>query len=184
MSTKNISITSASFLALSFLTAQAASPKSGGDATVREARATLKEIDHRAMVVADQADQLARLNENTQFSPEVQIGRLDTLKGQVNRMVQEANSLEAEHDLLAPWEQRAVDKTEPLLNDAAMKTQKAIEFFSTNRNLLWTAEYRGYANEIRKDSEQIAKTLKDYLKYERVSGEEQQLKQMLGAPGE
>ena len=99
-------------------------------------------------------------------------------------MVREINQLEAEHDLLAPWEQHAVDKAAPLLNEAALKTQKAIEYFDANRNLLWSGEYREYTTEIRKDSKQIAKTLKDYLKYEKVSGEEQQMKQMLGAPSE
>jgi len=184
MTVKSISITLASLIVFSLSTAQAARSKRGTGTTTSEARATLKDIDRQAFSVADEADHLSLFSANMAYSPEAHIEGLETVKDDVNRMVREINQLEAEHDVLAPWEQHAVDETLPLLNETAMKTQKAIEYFDANRNLLWTGEYREDTNEIRKDSEQIAKTLKDYLKYEKVSNEEQQLKQNMGTPGE
>ena len=168
MTARNISITLASLIAFS----QFASAESG----IRE---TLRDIDHHAMVVADEADELSLLSANTMYSADAHLHRLVTVKDEVNRMVSEINRLEAERTTLAPWERQAVDKALPLVNDAAVEAGKAIQYFDANRNQLWTGQYREYASEIRKDSEQIAKTLRDYLKYERVSEEEQHLKHML-----
>jgi hypothetical protein len=63
----------------------------------------------------------------------------------------------------------------PLLKEAAANTQSATEYFNENRNRLWTPEYRSFAQKIWHDSDQIARTLSNYLKFEKVREQEQQL---------
>ncbi|MGC4051360.1 MAG: hypothetical protein QM757_18535 [Paludibaculum sp.] len=76
-------------------------------------------------------------------------------------MGKEIATLEAERDTLQPWEQQAIDKVQPLLKEAAANAEEAIEYFNNNHNFLWSPRYRGYAEKVKKDSYEIAKTLKN-----------------------
>jgi len=162
------------FIALSVSTAHAAGRKSD------EARDTLEDMEISAAAVADEADQLVQISASNQLSAETHITMLNAIKEDVNRMGRQIASLEAERDSLPKWEQRASDKTLPLLKETAENTRKALEYAGENRTRLWMEDYRNYANTIWRDSGQIAKTLKDYLKYAKVHNEEQQLQENLG----
>ncbi|MEO8126663.1 MAG: hypothetical protein ABI822_06185 [Bryobacteraceae bacterium] len=184
MTARAISITLASILACSLSTAQIAICKPSGTPAEREAKGTLKDINQQALIVADEAEQLSRLAENTQNSADTHISRLETIRAEVNRMAREINRLQDERKVLALWEQQAIEKALPVLNETATKAGKAIAYFDANREMLWAAEYRNNIDDIRKDSEQVAKTVKDYLKYQKVSNEAEQLQHSLGAAGE
>jgi hypothetical protein len=183
MTARSFSMTSALLIAVSLSTAQLASSKSAHIQPAADPKATLKELDEGALKVADDADQLRMLIENTQFSWQAHAARLEEMKDDVNRMAREINSLEAERETLTPWEQQAVDKALPLVNETAVETEKAIKYLNNNQNRLWAADYRQDANDIWRDSEQIAKTLSDRLKYEKVHDREQQLEHSAGTAG-
>ena len=183
MTTQNLSITSALLIAFALSTAQADSLKAGRMTVAGEAKETLQEIDASAFTVAEEAGQLRQFSANPQYGPEAHLDKLIAMKEEINRIGREIGSLEAERDALAPWEQQAIDKTLPLLKETAANTQNAIEYFNENRAHLWTVNYREYASVIWRDSEQIAKTLKDYLKYAKARDQEQQLEQRLGVAG-
>ncbi|MEO8131900.1 MAG: hypothetical protein ABI822_32700 [Bryobacteraceae bacterium] len=175
MTARNISVTLASLIAITLSTAQFARSESG-------IRQTLKDLDHQAQVVAEDADELSQLSWDTLNGPDAHLARLNAVKAEVNRMADEVNRLQAERTALAPWERGTLDMTLPLVNDAALQAGKAIRYFDANRSLLWTGKYREYTNDIHKDSQQIARTLGTYLKYERVSDEARHMKHMLGTP--
>jgi len=185
MTKKSISITSAMLITLSLPLAQAA-VKMAGTITVADfaketlAKKTLKQVQASAAVVADEADRL-RMIANSKSSPDSHLDKLTALKVEVNRMGQEISSLEAERESLAPWEQQAVDEVLPLLQATAANTEGAIEYVSENRNRLWTEAYRDYADRVWEDSAQIAKTLKDYLKYEKLRDQEVQVEERIWA---
>jgi hypothetical protein len=130
--------------------------------------------------VADEADQL-RMIANSKSSPDSHLAKLTALKGEVNRMGQEITSLIAERESLPPWEQPAVDKALPLLQATAANTESAIEYFNENRDRLWTEAYRDYADRVWRDSEQIAKTLKNYLKYDTLRDQEVRVEERIWA---
>jgi hypothetical protein len=130
--------------------------------------------------VADEADQL-RMIANSKSSPDSHLAKLTALKGEVNRMGQEITSLMAERESLPPWEQPAVDKALPLLQATAANTESAIEYFNENRDRLWTEAYRDYADRVWRDSEQIAKTLKNYLKYDTLRDQEVRVEERIWA---
>jgi hypothetical protein len=142
------------------------------------AKKTLKQIQASAAAVANEPDQL-RMIANPKSNPDSHLAKLTALKGEVNRMGQEISSLEAERESLAPWEQLAVDEALPLLQATAANTESAIEFFNENRDRLWTEAYRDYAVRVSQDSEQIAKTLKNYLKYDKLRYQEVQVEQRI-----
>jgi len=180
MTKKSFSIASALLIASSLSMAQVPGGKSASATAVKE---TLKDIQESALAAADEAEHLEQFIANPAYSPESHLDKLMALKEEVNRMGRDVGSLEAERDSLAPWEQQALDKTLPLLKETAANTKNAIEYFNENRTHLWADNYREYANNISRDSEQITKTLKDYLKYAKAHDQELHLEQSLGVVG-
>ena len=180
MTRMSFSIASALLIASSLSMAQAAGAKSNSATAAKE---TLKDIEESALAATDEAEHLEQFIANPAFSPESHLDKLMALKEEVNKMGREAGTLEAERDSLAPWEQQALDKTMPLLKEAAANTTNAIEYFNENKSHLWADNYHEYASHILRDSEQIAKTLKDYLKYAKAHDQERQLEQSLGVGG-
>jgi len=176
MTNKSISITSAMLITLSLPLAQAG-VEMPGTVTVADlaretlAKRTLERAQASAAAVADEADQLRRIA-NPVFSPDSHRDKLTALKGKVNRMGQEISSLRAERESLAPWEQQAIDEILPLLQATAENTESAIEYFNEHRDRLWMETYRDYADRIRQGSEQIAKILRNYLKYDKLRDQE------------
>jgi hypothetical protein len=138
-------------------------------------RVMLEEMRTLASTTADQADRVRMYGANYALSSDAQLSPLWTMKTDINTMGKEIATLEAERGTLQPWEQQAIDKVLPLLKEAANNTEEAIQFFNNNHNFLWSPEYRGYAQKVKEDSAQISKTLKTYLKYEKVQNQEEQL---------
>jgi hypothetical protein len=170
---KSISITSAMLITLSLPLAHTGVGMPG-TITVADlaketlARKTLKRAQASAAAAADEADQLRRIA-NSMSSPDSHLDKLTALKAEVNRMGHEIDILRAERESLAPWEEQAVDEVLPLLHATAANTESAIGYFNGNRNRLWTETYRDYADRVWKDSDQMAKILKNYLKSDRLS---------------
>jgi len=176
MTMKNISITTAMLITLSLPLAQARVGMPGTITVADLARETaakknLTRAQASAGAMADEADQLRRIA-NPMFSPDSHRDKLTALKGKVNQMGQEISSLRAERESLAPWEQQAIDEILPLLQATAENTESAIEYFDAHGDRLWLETYRDYADHIWQGSDQIAKILKNYLKYDRLRDQE------------
>lgn len=183
MTKKSISIASTMLVALSLSLAPAGAKTPDtvtgpGSASATLAMQTLKEVQQLAAAVADAAEQLGTFA-NPEFNADTHLDKLRVLKSKINQMGQQIHSLEAGRDALAPWEQQAVDNVMPLLQAAAGNAENAIEYFNNNRNHLWTATYRDYTNSVWQDSSQISKTLKDYLKYQKLNDQEAHVQQSI-----
>src|SRR5205823_6556467 len=174
MNAKTFSITSALTIAMCLSTAQ------GG---VKEAKETLKDIQESAAMAGDQAADLMTFSENSTVSSDSHLSRLMALKDELNRAGQELRTLQAERVSLEPWERQALDKTVPLLADAAANTQKAIEYFNDNKPELWRPDYGVYVERIRRDSVDAARELKTYLSYAQTHEREERLEHSLGMSG-
>jgi hypothetical protein len=105
----------------------------------------------------------------------------ETLAKKTLKQVQASAAVAAERESLAPWEQQAVETVLPLLQAATANTASAIEYFRETRGRLWTAAYRDCADRVWQDSEQIAKILKDYLKYDKLRAQEIRLEERIWA---
>jgi len=177
---KRFTIASTLFVVLT-VSATKASAKSGQPAAGDQARETLKEIQQSASKAADEADSLRRIADR--YSLESQYAELMALRDNVNRMVRDVSSLQAESGM-APWEKQATDKVEALLVDTAKDTQDAINYFNENKSNLWDQQYHGYVGGVYQGSERIAATLKDYLKYAKARDQQEQLQESLKVTGE
>jgi hypothetical protein len=98
-------------------------------------------------------------------------------------MGKEFRTLDAEREALPSWEQQVVTETLPLLKDTAANTDSAIQYLNDNRPYLWGETYRGYAERIWQDSEQMVKTLRTHLQLAKLHDKEQHLDNSLGIAG-
>ncbi|MGO8814242.1 MAG: hypothetical protein ACLQVG_06175 [Terriglobia bacterium] len=135
------------------------------------AKKTLQRAQASAAAAAGEADQLRRVS-NSMCSPDWHVEKLTALKGEVNRMSREMSNLRAQRDSLSPWEQHALDEVLPLLQATAVNTESAIEYFNENRDHLWMETYRDYTDRVWKDSDQMARILRNYLKSDRLLDQE------------
>jgi hypothetical protein len=143
---------------------------------------TLKGIEESAARAAVEADLLQQAG--TQITADSQYEHLTALRDEINAIGRGISSLDAESQSLAPWEKQAMDKVQPLLHETAADTEKAINFFNANKHELWREDYRNDVSGAFHGSEQIEKTLKDYLKFAQARDEEQRLRQSLDAGGQ
>ena len=179
MTTKNMIIT-ATMLITGSIPAAPASVVLPSSIAVAElaketlAKTTLKQVQVSAATVADQADHL-RLMASLTASPESHLVELVALKDEVNRMGQEIKMLKVAGDSLAPFEQQALENILPLFRAVAANTESAIDYFNEHQEHLWTEANREYADRVSQDSEQIAKILKNCLKYDKLLMQEKQI---------
>ena len=183
MTMKKLAVALPILATLSFPLAHAAGTTSHSITVGDEAKRTLQEIQTSAVAVEDEADELRMIILRPESNPESSLFRLIFLKDEVNKMGKELSGLEAERQSLADWEQRAVDNTLPLLQATAADTQSAIEYYNANRSHLWMESSDGSADRIYEESKQIATTLRNYLKYDKLRNQEQRLNRDLVAPG-
>jgi len=174
MTKRTLSITWALLIATSFSGQAAKKIQRPAD----QAKITLSEIEESAVNTAREADPIGLLAGG--LSQDSHYDHLMAIKDDINRMGREISILDAESESLAPWEQQALNKIEPLLRETAANAQMAIERFEQDQNDLWKEDYRRYVNGVERGSEQIAETLKAYLKYEKAHQQEAQFKQSLG----
>jgi hypothetical protein len=78
-------------------------------------------------------------------------------------------------------EQQALDNILPLFRTVAANTESAIDYFNEHQEHLWTEANREYAYRVSQDSEQIAKILKNCLKYDKLLMQEKQVEEHIRA---
>jgi hypothetical protein len=167
-------------ITLSLSLAQARVKTAGRITVADEAKRTLEDLQVSAASLENEADQLRMIVANPQLSPESHSHILMAMREEINRMGREIYNLDADREALPLWEQQAVNKALPLLKDTAANTENAIEYFNDNKDHLWAEAYRGYADRLWQDSEQMAKTLTNYLKLAKLQGQEQHLEDSIG----
>ena len=183
MTTKILLIPAALLATASFSLLPGASTTAPDLAKETSDRASLAKLQASASSAERHADQLAQFLQNRNLTVEAHLGKLDAIKGEINKMGREAARLESDRASLPLLERQAVDKTLPLLQQAAVNLTNAYSFIRENRDQLWSPAYRDYTNNVLQESGQVAKTLGDYLKYAKLQEREQQLQHNLAVGG-
>ena len=144
-----------------------------------EAKVMFQQIDEWS---ADVADSAFRLNELAQSDrdPESHLEGLAVLREDINLIGSELQSLDNMRDSLSPWEAKALDKTLPLMREAADNAEKAIQTYNSDRQRLWATSYVDDTAHVFKDTDQVASILRDYLKLAKTREREERLQRSLG----
>jgi len=163
------------------LTASAGSAKAKDPAS--EARATLREVAQEAHQIRANTGEMEMLDRGSSRLSASYVADFEVVKEDVNRAGKQFRALEAERASLEPWEQHALDRVEPLFASIAQSETKAIEFYNEHRPNLTDPAFKGYLEQIDKDSHRAAQILDEYFKLAKARQVESRLSSALEGQG-
>lgn len=107
-----------------------------------EANTILEDVQFDARQALFESDKLQSFAANPELSWQSHAYQLDLLKGNITDIGSKLCRLEAIRRMVAPWQQRVIDRIE------TTNTRDAIEFGQANPEALWLAAYQHYVNNL------------------------------------
>ena len=149
-----------------------------------EANNIFQDIQFDAQQARYHADRLQTFARDGDMTWDSHADQLDELKTEVNDMGAKLCRLETIRRVVAPWQQKEIDRIASTLRLMADSTQDAINFGNTHQRDLWLASYRTYANNIFADAQSLANSVDHAVEYARTSREYHELGHEMGSPSD
>lgn len=118
----------------------------------------------------DSAAQLARDSvemesyTRSRVSWESHAAQINVINNHVNNSVKILADLHEAHEASEPWQQSAIDRITPLLQELASNTESIIEHLN-DKQQTWHPEYQGYLKSNAELATDLSKLIADYIDY-------------------
>ena len=146
----------------------------------READGIFEQIHNDATHVTDQAATLQQDVADTDLTWVSHGDSLMRLKASVNDMADKLCRLQAIRRVLAPWQQKTVDRINTEVRLMVDNAQDAITFSNSNPSDLWSPTYSAYVNNLYNEASSLDNSTADAVRYARVRKEYRDLRNDLG----
>jgi len=113
-----------------------------------EANTILQDVQFDARQALFESDKLQSFAADPGLSWESHADELDLLKGDINDIGSKLCRLEAIRRMVAPWQQRVIDRIATTTRLMADNARDAIVFGEANPEALWLATYQHYVNNL------------------------------------
>lgn len=144
-----------------------------------EASELLQEIRGLSTQLTDDTDYLEQSARRNQLNWRSHAVRLDEIRTDINAMGEHLQRLQEIHSMIAPWQQKAVDRIVPKAVALAEHTEAAIAYLNDNKNRMWTPSYGDPVSAMAEQAEAIRYNVNMFLDYgnasDRLMGLEDQL---------
>jgi len=117
-------------------------------------------------------DSVSWLSDVTQF---------DQIRSAVNDMGQAVCRLETIRRVVAPWQQKTIDRIARDLTLLADNTQDAMVFGNSHRETLWVPTYQHYVNNMFTEARKLTQSVDNAVEYVKVNREDHTLRKDLAA---
>jgi Na+/phosphate symporter len=124
---------------------------------------------------ADELESLTRSNASWQSHAV----KLEEMKDHVNAMGRLVPKLLESRDSASPWQQQAIDRMVPLLNELAANTNAAIQHLSQNKERPTAASYTEYLQENTETAHELSDLISSFWKYGQARAKLEHLEQKL-----
>jgi hypothetical protein len=94
---------------------------------------------------------------------------LNEVKTHINAMGKKLSRLQEIHGMIAPWQQKVVERVTPKAAALAAHTEEAIAYLSEHQNRLWTPDYTDRVSAMSEHVEEINRTVSMFLDYGKTS---------------
>lgn len=94
---------------------------------------------------------------------------LSEVRTHVNKMGAKLDRLQEIHGMLAPWQQKAVERVTPKAVALAAHTEEALVHLNENQGSLWVPHYTNRVDAISEHGEEINRTVSMFLDYGKTS---------------
>ena len=126
----------------------------------------IRTLSGKAVDGADRLHSASRLNSLDWRSHALY---LNEIKTHVNTMGAKLDRLQEIHGMLAPWQQKAVERVTPNAVALAAHTEEAIAHLSENQGRLWMPNYRNLVSAMSEQGEEINRKVSMFLDYGKTS---------------
>ncbi len=115
----------------------------------------------------------------SELSWESHAHQIDVIKEHINRTGKIAADLHNARDGAEPWQQDAIDRITPLLQEMASNAESIIDHLN-DRKQTWHPEYQGYLKSNADLATDLSKLIGDYVDYGQAKSRTEKLGQKVG----
>ena len=148
-------------------------------AYAEEASGLLQQIQSLSSRAANKADLLNIASRRNSLDWRSHAVHLDEISMHINEMGDKLDRLQEIHGMIAPWQQKAVDRVVPTAAALAGQTEEAIAFLNEHPIRLWTPTYTDSIKAMSEHVDEINSTVSRFLDYgntaDRLQGLESQI---------
>jgi hypothetical protein len=141
----------------------------------------LKEVKTHAVLAEDDALTLESYT-RSKVSFRSHATRLNQMKEHANEMIDEFNRLGTLRASGSPWQQEAIDRINPLLNDMATHLTATINHLNDNQGRIGMPPYKEYVKANRELMTKTARLISDVVDYGETKAESESLEKALDLP--
>jgi hypothetical protein len=134
-----------------------------------EASGLLQQIRSLSAQAADGADHLHFASRRNSLDWRSHAMHLGEIRTHINAMGEKLDRLQEIHGMIAPWQQKAVERVTPKAAALAAHTEEAIAFLNENQDRLWTPHYTDRVGAMSEHVEEINSTVSMFLDYGKTS---------------
>jgi hypothetical protein len=144
-----------------------------------DVRDLLSQAAHEASALDYDADQMEALL-RTDASWETHAAMLDSVKEHVNELGRTIAKLQAERGQASVWQQQAIDRVLPLLQELAANTTAAIKHLNQNQIRPVSGNYPEYLEENAQTAHELARIITATVEYGHTKAKLDKIQQTLG----
>lgn len=148
-----------------------------------EASGVLEEIHGLSTRLADDTDFLELNSRRNQLNWESHAQQLNEIRWHINRMGEKLDRLQEISGMIAPWQQKAVERVMPRALELAARTEGAIAFLNEQQGNMWSAPYTEHVSAMAEHAEDIRSTVSMFLEYGKASGKQEMLERQIEFSG-
>lgn len=167
-------VTMAALLAMSF----AAKAQSNDSARIND---LLKSVKGHAALATHDAEQLESFSRSG-VSWKSHAEQLNSMKEHVNDLINDHNEMITAREEASPWQQKAIDRTDPLVKEIADRLGAMIDHFNSNQQKINLQPYRDYLRSSHQLISTLDKMVTDFVTYEEAKSTADTLEEKLELP--
>lgn len=145
-----------------------------------EANGLFKDVQFHARRARSHADRLKSYAVDSDLGWQAYADQLTQMRSEINSMGDDLCRLETIHRVLAPWQQRSVDRIATAVRLLADNTQDAILFENANQRMLWSPTFQNYLDNLSSQARNLTASVGNAVEYAKVGTEYRDLRHDLG----
>ena len=141
----------------------------------------LRSVKSHAAMATHDAD-LLQAYARTNVSWESHANKINAMKVHINNLIDDHNEMIRARETALPWQQKAIDRTDPLVKEIADRLNATIEHLNNNQNKVALKTYRDYVHSNYKLISTLDKMVSDFVDYEEAKSTTDTLEEKLELP--
>jgi hypothetical protein len=138
-------------------------------AYAEEASGLLEEVRNLSARAAEGTDHLNLASRRNSLDWRSHSRHLTDITTHINAMGEKLDRLQEIHGMIAPWQQRAVERVMPNAVALAGHTEEAIAYLNEYQSRLWAPPYRDRVSAMSEQVREIRSTITAFLDYAKTS---------------